>query len=301
VTGFGKVWWLASYPKSGNTFLRLFLNAYKTGGTDINKTGPFSYDDMGKDLYEKIAGKPEEELSRHEIRAVRGAYLQNVLSSVGEKKRVFMKTHSACIEIDQWPMLPAMFTEAVFYIVRDPRDVCVSYAHHCGKSVEETAEFMANPTATINHGPRTHVLGPWSTHVTSYAKQEGLKVYRLRYEDMVERPEIAFRNVVEKLGWDFEPERFKFAIDAVKFENVQKQEQEGGYVERGKPDIPFFRRGQVGSWREELPPEVAAKIEEDHGQIMEGLGYGRDSHDSRTTRSDRNADEYGQNKFNHQV
>lgn len=287
-----KLWWLASYPKSGNTWLRMFLSAYHTGSLDINKTGPFAYDDMAAYTYQSIACKALSECSAEEIVAYRGAYLAHLLSmGKEEKSRFFMKTHNCLGELFEYPLIPECFTEAAFYVVRDPRDVAVSYAHHCEQDPDETIAFMANPNACINHETRFHVLSSWSSHVRSWIDPKcKIKRHVIRYEDMMQRPWTTFGKVVKSLGWDLDNERLEHAINLSSFDKLKDQENRNGFVERGSPDVEFFRKGQIGSWKDELSADQVAKIESDHGPIMEELGYGCDSDNSGVSRHDRDSD-----------
>ncbi len=269
-----KILWLASYPKSGNTWMRVFLSAYRNHGyAEINKTGPFSYDDMSKYTYQVVSPKPYTEMKPQEMAAVRGAYLVH-MTNLGQGDRLFLKTHSCIGHLADFPAIPEILTEGAIYLMRDPRDVCVSYAHHCQMSIDETIEFMTKEGATINHDTRYHALGTWSQHVISWVDPEvGFPRHFVRYEDMKKHTLKTFKNTVEFLGWEYDEDIMKKTLEAVKFSNLRKQEDKDGFREQSYSGAKFFRKGEVGSWKEELTNEQAQRIVDAFGDTMEKLGY----------------------------
>ena len=95
----------------------------------------------------------------------------------------------------------------------------------------------------------------------------------LRYEDMLAEPEAAFTRVVEHLGMTPDSERVARAVRFSSFEELRRQEERTGFIERPKHAERFFRAGRSGQWREELPPELAERIRSDHASVMRTFGY----------------------------
>jgi hypothetical protein len=117
-------------------------------------------------------------------------------------------------------------------------------------------------------------LGSWSSHVQGWLDESGLPVHLVRYEDLSRDPETVFGNVVRFCGLPWDAERVRKAVAFSGFEELQRQEREKGFRERSmKTSGNFFRRGEAGSWREELPAEMALRLIEAHGETMRRFGY----------------------------
>jgi hypothetical protein len=94
------------------------------------------------------------------------------------------------------------------------------------------------------------------------------------YESMAAQPAVELTRIAEFLGFERSPEQVDAAVEACSFVTMATREIFEGFAE-ATGDRAFFRRGEVDSWREELSPELAARISQDHGEIMEEFGYER--------------------------
>jgi hypothetical protein len=272
--------WLASYPKSGNTWFRSFLTVLlKEKEVDLNQMitdGIFS----DKNYVENILDLNADYLSRTQIES----YQRIVFSYLSEtsKKQLFIKIHDAFTfsENDGFPLIPEQPTQIAIYFVRNPLDVALSLANHIGKSVEKAIEkFIVNQSGRIVslqnsannqfHQP----LGTWSMHVESWLTKPNFPVHFMRYEDMKEKPFETFKTAIEAIGLKFNDDQIKFAIEETKFEKLQKKEQEKGFKENQNPTSSFFFKGQVGRWKEELSNEQIEKIREINEPMMRRFGY----------------------------
>ena len=177
-------------------------------------------------------------------------------------------------------LFPLDVTAGVVYIVRNPLDMAASCAHHWGVSVDKAVENMCDPEFIIARSLgglsdqlRQRMLS-WSGHVQSWLDESGLPVHAVRYEDLCRDPEAAFGEVVRFCGLPPDVARVRKAVAFSDFSELQRQEREKGFRER--PVLapgPFFRRGQAGSWREELPSELAKRLIDTHGKMMKRFGY----------------------------
>lgn len=109
----------------------------------------------------------------------------------------------------------------------------------------------------------------WSSHVKSWDSSGVVRI--MRYEDLVENPIQWFTEILLRYGVKPDAEKVRASVSAAKMENLSRQEEENGFVERYN-DGTFF--GGTKDWREALPRGLARKIREDHAEIMEQLGYG---------------------------
>lgn len=190
-----------------------------------------------------------------------------------------IKVHDAFrVNADGEPLFPADVTRAVIYVVRDPRDVAVSLAHHRGCSVHEAVDEICRSGAVIagaGGGRRAQVpqwVGSWSEHVRSWLDAESLPTHCVRYEDLLAAPEAAFAGLVRAMGLPLDEERLERAIRFSRFEELQRQERRSGFRER-LAESPFFRSGRSGGWRSALSPEDEEEIRRCHWTVMMRCGY----------------------------
>ncbi len=265
----GKIVWLASYPKSGNTWARAFLHNYITqpdAPASINALTDFSAVECAAAFFHKPGETLTTEATQR-LRAQVHASLTKLHSDL-----VFIKTHNANLAVHDIPLCTPAHTAGAILILRDPRDVALSYSAFTGKKRDDIIAFMANPRAA-NRATSAQVfefLSSWSTHTQSWATARNALI--LRYEDLLADPEKHFGRVIHYLGGDPEPERLHRAIAFSDFKILAAQETQHGYT-AGGPTGPFFRAGTSGQWRDALTPAQAARIEADHGAVMRRFGY----------------------------
>lgn len=268
--------WLASYPKSGNTWIRIFLGCYLNDGpVDINSLPlDLTHYDLHKHFYRAVSPKGIPDSSHFEITNLRGAVLQHMYScSPGWP--VLIKTHHARVRMYGVDLIPNVLTERAVYLVRDPRDVAVSYANHTGQDIDTTIEMMADKGAGSSHKGEPalfHFLSTWSNHVNSWMSAQEYSVLCLRYEDLHSNPEEQFSELIKFLGWEVDEDRVRRALGYSRFSNLQSQEEAAGFKELQNGQT-FFRRGEAGSWKETLTELQVREIEKVHGEVMNKLGY----------------------------
>ncbi len=273
--------WLASYPKSGNTWVRALLTNYLRDGdapADINdlEGGPIA---SARVWFDEWAGVEASALSDAVIERLRpGVYRCMARENPGP---LFMKVHDAWGRADNGePLFPADATAGAVYILRNPLDLAASCAHHWGVTVEQAVDHLCDPDYALARSlggladQLRQRLGSWSSHARSWLDESGLPVRAVRYEDLRRDPEAAFGGIVRFCGLPFDPARVRKAVAFSDFAEMQKQERVGGFRERSAASPgPFFRRGQAGAWREELPDGLARRLTENHAGMMRRFGY----------------------------
>lgn len=281
MTSPNKIGWIASYPKSGNTWLRLMLWSLMQGGAkvDINRAssdiGIASHTELDELLVVDAS-----ELFADEQMAVLPALYAAIASDTGHGL-VLRKLHDRYWHTPAGAaVFPAAISRAAVYIVRDPRDVAVSYAHHRGCPVDSIITMMADPAATLSVSSTrqrrqlAQPLGHWSGHVLSWLEQTDIAVLLLRYEDLLAEPAAGLRVVAKHFGLVVDETILAQAVAAASFDQLRDQEQQHGFRERPVgASAPFFRQGQAGGWRQSLTPDQAARIMADHHTVMQRLGY----------------------------
>lgn len=282
-----KIVWLASYPKSGNTWMRVLLTNYLRNAdapADINKLdgGPIA---SARLWFDEWAGVEASALSDAVIERLRPEVYRRMAAE--SRETLFMKVHDAWRRTGRSTSLfPSDVTAGVVYILRNPLDMATSCAHHWGVTVDKAVENMCDPDFSLARslGGLTDQLrqfmGSWSGHAQSWLDDSGLPLHVVRYEEMLRGPELAFGQVVRFCGLPFDEARVRKAVAFSGFSELQRQEKEKGFRERpvAAPG-PFFRRGKAGSWRDELPPELANRLIEAHGTMMKRFGYLNENND----------------------
>lgn len=273
--------WLASYPKSGNTWMRIGLLTLRDGGEAVdlgrmtNNIGIFLAMRHRLDMALDIDSS---DLSAEEIGLLRPK-IYGLIDHQGRETTIW-KIHD-CWErtADGDEMFPAEATAATLYLVRDPRDVAVSFAHHFEVAIDEAIDLMADPhyrvaakkTSCHFHLPQQY--SSWSGHVTSWLDQSGLEPTLIRYEDMVADFAAVLRRACVALNWESGEAAIQATAAATHFDRLRAQEQAGRFPETLAGERLFFRRGIAGGWRDTLSPAQAARIARDHGAVMARLGY----------------------------
>lgn len=267
------VTWLASYPKSGNTWLRFLLEAYwRNGLIDINDVR-ISHSDGGAVLMQGLSPMPLSALGFNGQMLLRPAALLNQFCRVSAP--TWVKTHFANFQPDGLPhCIPVEFTERAVYVVRDPRSVVLSLAKFYGFHMEQAVEAMAKKDWVIGNNEQfvAMLVSSWSNHVASWAGETRYPVHVVRYEDLQENAEKELAEVVEFLKLEVDEPRIKRAVKATTLDRLKKSEEENGFREQSSRNGQFFGNGGT-RWKDELGAKWAAAIEADHGERMQQFGY----------------------------
>ena len=274
----GGIWWLASYPKSGNTWLRAILATLVSGRpVDINEMAFLGPHAASRSRFDRALGVDGASLSHEQELGLRPRVYEIL---TGEADRpLYCKTHDAYVLTPAGePLFPAAATSGAVYVVRDPRAVAVSSVHFMARSIDETIAAMDNPEevfAGSTHRLSQHLRQPllrWCEHVESWLAAP-FPVHLLRYEDMLADPHAAVRAMVEFLCLPVNEAVIAMAVEATGFARLQAQERETGFAESPRHAAAFFREGRADGWRRVLTPAQARRIVASHGRVMRRLDY----------------------------
>lgn len=298
---------VVGYPKSGITWIRAVAAAYALDDLDpsdfmaiTEENGRLSkhlWSDLNLHHYQSTTPFALKGLDFPDEVCLRPAAMLLLARDVSRglaRDLILVGSHHAHCSVNGIHLWNPQWTDRVVNPIRDPREICCSLASHLGASYEETAAFMADPEArfprkddsdeagegveakeeTDNDVPLKHILLSWSNHVRSWFNSDDLQVLSVRYEDLQEDPVKAFHNIFKFLeAPDLEEERVEEAVETVRFDRMREAEVEHGFTAASEEQEFFFRSGQTDGWKDELPVEVARKIENDHGEMMEALSY----------------------------
>ena len=273
----GGIIWLASFPKSGNTWMRSFLHNLLRNPTesyDINTLTDFTLGEAQTRWFKQFDPRPGSEYSLADVRRMRPLVHRYLTTTSPDS--LFVKTHNALIQDEGVPLVTMGVTAGAIYIVRDPRDVVISYSHHQGKPLDYAIDMLGQEY-TCTGGDDVNVyeyLSSWSRHVHSWTHTPNPTLLTLRYEDMLDQPLKSFGSVAKFLGLDVARPRLDKAMKLSSFKVLKAQEQRKGFIERpAHADAAFFREGKAGQWKKILTPAQVARIDADHGDQMRRFGY----------------------------
>lgn len=281
---------LASYPKSGNTWMRALLQAAMSdppGQIRLDALEVGSLNAGSREVFETATGLDIDTLTNAEILARRPAVF-DALAASAKDTPVFLKTHDANLPAGQEdaPYRSPPFGGAI-YLVRHPLDVAVSYAAHSGLGIAETVAFMIDADAHIadylpaiaksGRRPLGQVPQPvssWAGHVQSWADQAPKPCIWVRYEDLLSDTAGELDRVDIGLGLGLGRDRIAAAVLAAKFERLQEAEARHGFPEAPRRAERFFRQGASGDGRS-VPAQVSECLWSDVKRPAVSLGYPR--------------------------
>lgn len=268
--------WLASYPKSGNTWTRMFLANYLMNGDQpvpINQLHRFGMGDSITKTYAMVAGGRFDLQNHSQILKLREGVLRGIVGNNADVN--FVKTHNIRSQAFGVDLIPPRFTRSAVYIVRNPLDVAVSYARHFGKTHAQTVEALAHKDNVTVSDQSTvfQYLGSWSQHVNSWTRNTVFPTLTLRYEDLQTKPEESFSSLLKHIGIPIDAKRLKKAIKFSAFDVLSKQESEDGFAEASPKNDKFFSKGTSGQWVSDLDPALVGEVRKAHQKVMKKYGY----------------------------
>ena len=275
--------WIASYPKSGNTYLRSFLASYY-----FSKKGKFDFK-----LLMNILQFPSIRFSQKDFLSFNDAannWISNQKFFFSKNKLFFLKTHNSLNKFNNFEFTTANETLGAIYIVRDPRNVITSMCNHYSFTLEHALEKMLDKNASLSekasNGDCSNFtfLGSWSEHYKSWKNNKKFRVLFIRYEDLKDNKELIFKkiiNFIEELKGkekdEFNENKFYNSINSTNFVNLKNKENNEGFEESSinsvKKKVNFFNMGFKNDWRKLLSKEIVEKISLQFENELKEIGY----------------------------
>lgn len=253
--GKSSIVWIASYPKSGNTWFRAMLNNLLNEGVEPQNINKLDVSGIAssRTMFDNLSGVSSSDLSLEEIELYRPFVYKQLTAN--SKDIVYLKAHDAWSKNKAGnPLFPRELTKGVIYIIRHPLDVAVSLSYHNSESIEETMKKMNNDSYGLCLGNKRlfnqlpQKMSRWSDHVRSWVINSGLNVHVIRYEDMIDNPTETFAESLEFLNIQYDNLKLRKAIKNSEFNTLKSQEQAEGFVEKPINVASFFRKGRKSDW-----------------------------------------------------
>ncbi|MCF8331781.1 MAG: sulfotransferase domain-containing protein [Bacteroidales bacterium] len=273
-----KVIWLASYPKSGNTWFRIILsNLMGEQEIDINdmEKMPIS---SSRPVWENYTGFDSSNFFHEEAGKLRP--ITNDLYAQDCNEITFRKCHDAYTFIDhKTPLLGSPEFHKAIYIIRNPLSIVASLANHNNVTIDKAIQQMADESYSLNNTNRKWTnqlrqkLFSWNSHVESWTNAQNLEKVMIRYEDLFDNSLETLRKAIFFTGLEYDDNQIMNAYHESHFEKVKQQENKQAFKEKPPQLQRFFRKGRTDSWKEELTPEQAGKVIKHHWRMMEKYNY----------------------------
>ena len=272
--------WLASYPKSGNTWIRALLTNYLYNQSSEKNGNAFSKMEMIKSFPKKsdfegvvnedMLKKNHMELFKYFIKAQEKINKDNNLHII--------KTHNICGLVNDFEFTNKENTLGAIYIVRDPRSIAVSYAYHANISFEKSVDLLLDEKRiTLHNKLYPEARSSWRVHLLSWLNHPMPKIF-IKYEDLEKDTYKNFKSILIFINnfirkkIEINEKNILKTIEDCSFDNLSKLEQKIGFGEKGKNEN-FFRKGKVDEWKDVLNPKLISKIEEEFSNELKKLKY----------------------------
>ena len=280
--------WIASYPKSGNTWLRSLLSAYYSSEDGVfnqailKNIGQFpekrhftSFDYNSKDVTDTTRFWIKAQEKINEDKKLRFFKTHNIFGAVNNHKFTNKKNSAGCI-----------------YIVRDPRNVITSLKNHYELSYDESLKWMTNSKKFIYDVENVkqdgysdfQFISSWSTNYKSWKIQKEIPIKIIRYEDLLKETYVVFKDIIEftnkilNIKEKIDKNKIKNSVSSTFFDKLKNEEKKNGFIEavsskKNKKKIPFFYLGPDNDWKKILDKGQQSEFNDIFEEDLKELGY----------------------------
>ena len=276
-----KIIWISSYPKSGNTWTRYFLSNYFFNKQKINsdfnilnkidKFPPYK-------ILQQLLSEDEIKESAYNI----SKHWHDIQLEITKEKDdfIFLKNHNALASVEGRNLTEERFSLAFIYLVRDPRDIAVSYSNFdktlsIDKAIDRITSENLYCHVTKKFPLDVEILGSWKFNYYSW-KTGVAEVPRIiiKYEDLINNTFETKLKIIKFLSkilnFKVDTNHIKYSIEQSDFKRLQEIENNQKFHESTNT---FFNSGKIGQWKNILSPKQISKIENFCKDEMKELGY----------------------------
>ncbi len=276
--------WVASYPKSGNTWVRSIISSLI-----YTKDGIFDFPSIKKiDQYPQRRFLEYFTQDYNNIHEIKKHWITSQERINLDTKIKFFKTHHLNCKVDNYPFTNKECTRATIYIVRDPRNLIDSISNHFSKSIEESKKFLLTSKILspgkeieLRGGNVITYIGSWKEHYRFWTNDnENLLI--IKYEDLVKNIHQEIDKIIAFLknfiAFEVSDTKKENVIKSTSFEALKKIEDNGNFTEnvfvKGKSEkVRFFNKGPSNNWQNTLPKNIQKDLETELNSELKELGY----------------------------
>ena len=276
--------WIASFPKSGNTWVRSMISSLI-----YTDTGVFNFEIIkkiqqfpNKKHFENLT---EEYQNIHELKKF-WITAQDKLNL--DKKIKFFKTHHINCKIGENSFTNNNNTLGTIYIVRDPRSLVESFSNFYNKdkslAIQNiTSKGFVSGASYIKSKQNNvfTIIGSWNDHYNSWSKTIA-NLLLIKYEDLLSDPFKELNRIIiflkKFMTFTYDDYKIQNIISSTSFERMQKMENDEGFFEMpfkesDQDKVKFFNKGRKNDWRKYLDKNESDIIENKFEKEMKELGY----------------------------
>ena len=280
------IFWIASYPKSGNTWLRTLISSYY-----------YSNDGVFEESLIKNIGQFPEKKHFHGFDYIPKLVIDTTRFWVKAQERInqdkklrFFKTHNVFGSINNRQFTNKENTIGCIYIVRDPRNVITSLSNHYELDYKKALDWMLNPKKyiydyeTVEEYSDFQFISSWENNYKSWKSQKEFPILIVKYEDLLSKTYTVFTEIIEfinhttKNSQKINKLKLKNSVNSTSFQKLKEQEIKHGFSESIKSrkenkQIPFFFLGPKNDWKKLLNDEMKEKLNKVFEKNLTELGY----------------------------
>jgi len=282
------IFWIASYPKSGNTWLRTLISSYY-----YSKDGIYS-----DNIIKRIGQFPEKrhfmefEYDKNIITDTSRLWIKAQQKINQDKQLRFFKTHNAYGVLNNQKFTDRENSIGCIYIVRDPRNIITSLKNHYEMNDEQALKWMANEKQFIYDVQNLEkdgysdfqFISSWETNYKSWTVQKQIPIKFVKYENLLNETYMVFKDIVEfinnltEINKKIDRERLKNSVQSTSFNKLKNNEKKHGFSEailskKTNKKIPFFFLGPENDWRKVLSDDLKTKLNETYKKNLKELSY----------------------------
>ena len=282
------IFWIASYPKSGNTWLRTLISAYY-----YSKDGIFD-----QSILKNIGMYPERrhfvgfDYNQENVADTTKLWIKSQEKINADKKIRFFKTHNVFGKVNGYDFTNKQNSAGCVYIVRDPRNVITSLRNHYELDYETSLKWMTDPNKFIYDVERAEQYGysdfqfisSWNMNYKSWKVQKKIPIKIIQYEDLLKETYVVFKDIIEfinkslNIKEEVNSDKLKNSVNSTYFDKLKSDEKKNGFVEAvptrtSKEKIPFFYLGPDNDWKKILDKDQQIELNDMFKEDLINLGY----------------------------
>ena len=274
------IFWIASYPKSGNTWIRAIISSLI-----YSKDGKFKFDMLRKvSLFPKRFYFKEFTNDYSDLKEISSYWIEAQEKINSDKKIRLFKTHNGNYNFLGNDFTDTNNTIGVIYIVRDPRNIIASISNHYQLDLKQSADFLLdekrflfnkNDPNDLTEENIITLLGSWKSHYNSWKISSNSII--IRYEDLVSNTKLEIENLstfIKKfIKFDVSEEKIQNILETTSFKKLKDMEENEGFEEAANTNIKFFNLGPKNDWKKTLDKKLKDNIEKNFENEMKELKY----------------------------